>query len=167
MNFYYKAEFETWKKFLLEYSAVFSRILGFKFEDENNDKIKKRIKFRSRKWKRQIVKNYLETIELSKAVTNTFKSDLFGTAVFIAVFQPINKKTPEYDEETVKEQNETINEIRKSIKQLDYAYDFYDKYDVFSESVFYDNCHVKDKANRLMAEETAELLLDRYLKRYI
>jgi|GEM_PF-1596738 len=160
MNFFYEAEFQTWKKFLIQYSAVLSHILGNKFEARMHNVLNNRVKYKSPEWKQSIINNYLETLHFSRIISESFKSDLFNeNTKFIAVFQPVRIMSG-YDSDVM----DIISGIRKRLPA--YAYDFYNKYDNLPESIWYDICHVKDEANQLMADEISELLINKYLKKY-
>ena len=163
-NYYYKYEFPKWKKFLLENSAIISN-LDEKFHLYHPAPIRIRIHHASPKWIDENVEMYMETMDLSNKITKTFKSDLLGECAFVGIFQPLNietEKSPESKENTYV----LIGKIRKEISHTDYLYDFYNKFDKFSPDTWYDICHVKDKANQYMAEEIADLLIDKYLKKY-
>lgn len=153
-NYYYKAEMPIWIKMIAEYSAI-GGVLYDKIDKYFLEKVRKRIRSGTPKYYKAMEDNYIETIKLSKNVTNTFKSKIFGNAVFVSIFQPLNIIPAK-----------VVDETRRKLKSLDYAYDFYNKYDKFSKDIYYDYCHVKDEANQYMAGEIADLLINKYLKKY-
>ncbi|MBQ9246169.1 SGNH/GDSL hydrolase family protein [bacterium] len=159
-NYFYKAECPTWKKFLMEYSAVFSYVIGNRYIDGKINDIRAKIGWKSDEYKQKIVENYIDTIEQANKIAGLYKSEVFGQTKFISIFQPINQNLG-YDVDS-----DVINEIRNRIKNIDFAYDYYQKYDELPQDIWYDNCHVNDEANQLMANEIAELLIDKYLKEY-
>ena len=142
---------------MLENSALIG-VLDMRYHFYNPRPIRKKIHFRTEKWEEETVENYLETIDLSNKVTKTFKSNLFGNTQFIAIFQPINAK---------KEYVQPVRfRMNKMLSDKDYAYDFYNKFDNLPLDVWYDVCHVKDEGNQYMAQEIANLLIEKYLKKY-
>lgn len=171
-DYFYKFEYPIWKKFLLEYSAVIS-VLDRKFNLFNDKKLSKKVGFRSETWKAYLIKNYFETLNLSNTIVSSLDSDLFGECKFISIFQPINEywgfenSGIKYDYEISKELDGIIDKIRDDLPKLENdAYDFYHKYDHFPKNIWYDNCHVRDEANQYMANEIADLLIDKYLMKY-
>lgn len=171
-DYFYKFELSTWKKFLLEYSTIIS-VLDKKFHLFDNNDLRERVGFRSEEWKEYLIKNYFETLNFSNTIVNSLDSDLFGKCKFVYVFQPINEywgyeySKSKYDYEISKELDEIIDKIRSGLPKLNTdTYDFYEKYNHFPKEVWYDNCHVRDDANQYMANEIADLLIDKYLKKY-
>lgn len=158
-NYFYKAEVQTWKKLFFEYSAIGGILYDRYFEADILQKLRSRVKFRSPEWQQKMIDNYIDTLELSNKITKTFKSDIFGSAVFIAVFQPLNLSFgPEW--------TEPVEGIRKKLPELKYTYDFFHKYDNLPDNIWHDSCQVRDEANRFMASEIADLLTEKYLKKY-
>jgi hypothetical protein len=155
-NYFYRQDFQTWKRFLLEYSAIIG-VLDEKFNIWNKNKLYKRIGFGTNKWEKEIIDNYFETIDMSKKVANTFDSELFGKPIFITIFQPLNY--PEGDQIL-------LDSVREKFGTITDSYDYYHKFDDLPKDIWYGYCHVKDPANRYMAEEIANMLTDKYLKKY-
>lgn len=166
-NYFYKEEIPTWKRFLYEYSAIF-RILDEKFNLFHDvDKIRKRVNFESPEWEQSIVDNYFDTMDLSEQVTKSFKSDALGQAAFISVFQPIKILNPEDNKkDVVNRMNNTVQKVRAKIPEKKYAYDFCDKYDYLPSSYWRDNYHLNDTANKKIADDLANILIEKYLKNY-
>ena len=167
-NYFYKSEFPTWKKFLMEYSAIIGA-LNEKLNFWSEEDVRNRINFRSKQWEEHLIKNYFETLDLSNTIVSSFSSDLFGKCKFVSIFQPINVDyylETDVEKQIAAEQDAIITYIRGELPKLSYSYDFYHKYDHFSEEVWYDICHVRDEANQYMAKEIADLLIDKYLKKY-
>lgn len=158
-NFFYQAEVPVWQKFLFEYSALFS----CSYENIETYIILKKLRdktgFTSPEWYQQMTDSYFKTLELSNEITKTFKSDIFGSAVFISVFQPLNLSYSSEWEIPVKM-------IRDKLPSVPYAYDFFHMYDKFPKGIYYDNCHVRDEANRFMADKLADLLIEKHLSLY-
>ncbi len=152
INFFYKEEFSTWKKFLLENSAIIGAWYDRFGSSSDIAKLREKAGFESPEWNQEMVDKYFESLEFSQFVSTSFKSEYFkGNTRFVAFFQPFKP---------LDEANEwQIKEIRKQIPSYKYLHDIHDAYDGLGESIYYDNCHVNDEANRHMAELLAEKIM--------
>ena len=156
-NYYYTNDLKTWEKFLLQYSAIIG-LIDDKLHIWNISTVRDRIGYGSEEWEDEIINNFFETLILSKAVINTFHSDLFGTPKFLDIFGPF--KTRNEAEERL------LTKTKQQLPSYEFIYDFNNKYDSLPDEVWIDSNHVGDEANRLMAKEISDLIYEKYLKEY-
>lgn len=136
-NFFYFEEVPTVKKFLYENSAICTllqekfNLLFFK-----ND-FWKDCDAGSDDWQKKDAEKYLETLDLSKKVTETFTSKYYGNTKFIAFYQPFRNTEGTFVQ--------AHNAVREKIKNLDYVYDIHNAYDGMND-IYEDICHVKENS---------------------
>ncbi len=148
-NFYYRNELPTYKKILVEYSALFGT-LEYKYNLISNlNKLREQENIYSDTWKNKVVENYFQTLELSKKVTETIDSNYFGKTKFYAFYQPYRVPA---------EFMKMDNKIKEKAKETDYLYDVSDTYKPLGEKIWGDEVHVTQEANEVMAKKIADIL---------
>lgn len=134
-NFYYIGEIPTATRFFVENSA-FCILLQEKFNlFFSKYDFWRNVGVCSDHWQEKDAYKYLETIDLSKKVAETFSSRYYGKTRFIAFYQPFQDIDPNFEK--------AHKEVREKIKGLDYVYDIHNAYDGMKD-IYVDICHVKD-----------------------
>ncbi len=149
INFFYIHHEPHWKKFLIENSKVFG-LLQHKIVDKK--------KFRqvvySKKWNKDIIDNYFNTLNKAKNIVEILEPNSSTNTDFIAFYQPFNI-----------EEAKKIIPIHNQIKdQSSNLYWLYDVSDVLSEidNSYTDAIHVKQHARKIIAEVISGEIIKSY-----
>lgn len=149
-NFYYKNNCPRWRLLLIKYSSIIGEVeKRYGIVSGINSFRNKHYSDKSN-WYKQINQNYFNVLaKTDKFVTNVLKNERREPARFIAFYQPFI--VPEF----YKNYN---NQIRNTIEDIPYVFDISDCLDSISsnETVYYDNIHVTQKANEIIANSIAK-----------
>ena len=158
-NFYYRGETSTLRKFLIEYSAIFSTIEDRYGTITNYRNLNEEYKPGSEEWSKDIVYKYFETLELAKNITETLNSNNYGHTKFIAFYQP-------YKEDEVPEIKFVHKMITDGIKEKDYIFDIHSAYDKFDDSIWDDFCHVGYDENSEPNKHIVDVMAETVAKKF-
>lgn len=148
-NFFYRAELSTFRKLLLENSAIIGTLdLNFGLIS-GIAKLKERYQPFSLKWNNSIVDKYFETIMIGKELSKCVKTKRFKKNYFYAFYQPC---------QIPKNFIAAHLKIRERTNNLKYFYDVSNTFDSLGADIFDDIVHVKQPGNELMGKTIANTI---------
>lgn len=150
-NFYYRRELSSFRKLLLEYSAVVGEIDKRTGGVSGLATLQERYKPYSNTWNHEIVEYYFETNRIANNLRRAFESNKFVTPKFFSFYQPFQFP----DSFKVIHQN-----IRDRIRHVPYMYDLSALYDPLTKKIYKDVVHVYQSANQLMGDSIAHILFN-------
>ncbi|MFN8236840.1 MAG: hypothetical protein U0T77_01600 [Chitinophagales bacterium] len=153
-NFYYNNECAPWRMNLVKYSSILGEIDKRDGIITGIHSLRKRYTADKGKWYRSIADNYFKTLEKARLISHqTLESTTYQQTKFVAIYQPF----------IVPEEFQATNKyIIQQTHTSDYIYDINNFLDTVSrkEVIFYDNIHVSQKGNELVATKLAEITLN-------
>ena len=150
-NHFYRAETGPFARLLLENSAIIGEIDKRTGIFSGIEELRDQHRPFSDAWNRRIAEKYFETLMLASRVAGAIDSNRFGTARFLAFYQPY-QVPPAFAA--------THNDIRRRLEAIDYAVDVSAAYDASGDGVFVDHVHVNQRARELMAAVIADVAVE-------
>lgn len=153
-NFYFNNECAHWRLNLVKYSSILGEIDKRYGIITGINSFRKKYAANKAKWYRSIADNYLKTLENAKLITNkVLQSGAYSQTKFIAIYQPFIVPVDFIS---------TGKYIQKQVRSSDYIYDMNNLINTKTQKnvMYYDNIHVNQEGNQLIAEKIAALCLN-------
>ena len=154
-NFFYTHDVPHWKKFLVENSKIF---MSLQHKIVNREKFNQNTRTRlSEKWNKDIVENYIGTLNKANLVVNILEPNVEQRSNFIAFYQPFDlTQSPEI--------MPVHDEIKEKSRSLPWLHDINDVL-LETENSYFDLIHIQQHARELVAEAISNLIIKSYSKK--